>query len=624
MTARHATIWSILGIGATTDQTAIRRAYSARLKRIDPEVDPAAFIALREAHDHAMAMARSGATEATATIAPPVERRTAAPQNVAAPDTPADQEPAPAPAAAREPVAPPDIVADTARIDHLTALVLAAESRATAEEIGAAAEAVLADPAMISIDHATRVELVLAQLVRRGTPRSDPIIEPATAYFRWDADHLNPSPLLEWILKRREDRVFEAALPHQSPRYAMVLEGLRKPVPARSSALMTWWDGVRVEYLLAHLHAFHPTIYDALDPDTVRWWQDKIQAHHQTRLPIRWLRSWRRDNAWNRGIDSASSDADAGLYFGIVMFPFLWVWFLLRRQHSMGERVFGFGYAALMTLIFIGLAAKDPPAPTSMADPPPIIMPNASPATATNGPQPAITTVTAPAAPLTPATRFLDFAVDTQQLLDRITGVTVPLNDLRRKNPDLHARIKTRWDRSAKALAGSGTGAGLDPDTREAKFDAFADDIVTIVDDAYDRALRGPDTRLIVDHAQSYATQLRWAARGSMQECADRIAGVGNTGPLPRFAAYSRMLVGRALLGGPVDAVPKSARVRIPPDIFDAARTRADLSKTEFQGALLGEGAAAARCNARIALIDEATQDPDTARIDLLRQMFAR
>ncbi|WP_157216569.1 hypothetical protein [Flavisphingomonas formosensis] len=42
-----ASIWQTLGIPATEDQTAIRRAYSARLKAIDVEADPEAFVFLR-------------------------------------------------------------------------------------------------------------------------------------------------------------------------------------------------------------------------------------------------------------------------------------------------------------------------------------------------------------------------------------------------------------------------------------------------------------------------------------------------------------------------------------------------------------------------------------------------
>lgn len=50
--------WNVLGIEPTSDQRAIRVAYTAKLKAIDPEVDPQAFIELREAFDAARVQAQ--------------------------------------------------------------------------------------------------------------------------------------------------------------------------------------------------------------------------------------------------------------------------------------------------------------------------------------------------------------------------------------------------------------------------------------------------------------------------------------------------------------------------------------------------------------------------------------
>ncbi|MFC3901885.1 Uncharacterized membrane protein YfcA [Acinetobacter marinus] len=50
--------WNILALAPTTDLRSIKKAYAKQLKQIDQETDPQAFIALRDAYEHAQYLAR--------------------------------------------------------------------------------------------------------------------------------------------------------------------------------------------------------------------------------------------------------------------------------------------------------------------------------------------------------------------------------------------------------------------------------------------------------------------------------------------------------------------------------------------------------------------------------------
>jgi len=54
-------MWQVLGIEATDDPSAIRRAYAARLKAINPDREPEAFRALRQAYESALARSEHAA-----------------------------------------------------------------------------------------------------------------------------------------------------------------------------------------------------------------------------------------------------------------------------------------------------------------------------------------------------------------------------------------------------------------------------------------------------------------------------------------------------------------------------------------------------------------------------------
>ena len=57
-------VWDTLGIAETDDVGTVRSAYARALKQIDMDADPRAYIALREARDHALQIIRYAAAEA--------------------------------------------------------------------------------------------------------------------------------------------------------------------------------------------------------------------------------------------------------------------------------------------------------------------------------------------------------------------------------------------------------------------------------------------------------------------------------------------------------------------------------------------------------------------------------
>jgi hypothetical protein len=54
-------IWEVLGIAATGDEVAIRRAYAVQLKQTRPDDNPAGFARLRDAYEAALRIAKSPA-----------------------------------------------------------------------------------------------------------------------------------------------------------------------------------------------------------------------------------------------------------------------------------------------------------------------------------------------------------------------------------------------------------------------------------------------------------------------------------------------------------------------------------------------------------------------------------
>lgn len=562
--------WAVLNLPRTTDTTAIRRSYAKRLKAIDPEADPAAFVRLREARDTALAQAAvtEGWEEDDATAEEPA---TPIAEVHAAPD------------------GPPPIEADLEALRGLHHMIFDPESRHGPNDIAAQTEAVLADPAMLNIDHATRVESFIADTITQGVPRTDAMLDPAIRRFKWDkTGELDRPPIVDWILRRRADSYFEGGLVHRSRFYAGLFNRLRLPPPDRWSRLRAWWLGTRMEFLIAYIQALHPTSLAGVNGQTLQWWFDRIEAQRVSPPPFRWVREWRRRLAWQRGLDDEERGYNFGLYWAIFVLPYLFVWFLLRRGHTTTERAVAFGYLGLLLVRMAApLLGIEDERGTSLARP--------------------ASALSLPAEPK----RFRDFSVDLQPVLDAMTDGTVQAVTLRERNPGTYALIERAWS-DAKAS--------------NADYDEFRMRAAKLLDGTLRTALGGEDNELIEDHARWYASRLRWAARGGVDECDNLITGRVAVPLRDDFANYRARLVGRAVLSGAKpapEASDKPKRFSIPTVLFDDILARSRLTEKRLQSALLGKGTPVNNCVARISLIDAAVAKSGVEGTALLRNMFS-
>lgn len=319
--------WKVLGIARTTDLGAIRKAYADKLKASDPDADPAAYAALRDARDMALGWARSPAARAAAepvaveqVVAPePVEPPppppppppTAVP--IIATDAPVISVPAPEPGTPMKPLAPdftraevpegtplpadpwarptlaPEAAADPAgmvrhgpRADQrLWNLLYANGESDTAQmspaELAAAREAlreVLADAAQGDLSLHGVIDNWLASTLAGSWPRCAPLLEDAAAAFGWEqlAGKLGEPPAVAFLnarLKglRFQDKVLDPAHPLNRAWKELQREGRANFIDRLRTGkqdVRTLLDGVRKNF---------PELEDHLDPQRVASWE---------------------------------------------------------------------------------------------------------------------------------------------------------------------------------------------------------------------------------------------------------------------------------------------------------------------------------------------------------------
>ncbi|MDZ5647789.1 J domain-containing protein [Nitrospirillum sp. BR 11828] len=287
--------WDILALEPTGDQLAIRRAYARRLKVTNPEDDPDGFQALRQAYEEALLLARRQTPDEELAAAKPPQPKAA--EKKAEPEaTEKTAQPEPEPSAEPPPQTDLDaaVAHHVALCNHLGGLLSApgaAPEPADPAALKDALAAVLASPALAHIDVQNRTEDWLARLLLSTAPRSDALVIPAIAHFRWDETKAGlQTPLLAAVRKRGRDLAFLDKLRDRSHAYATAYRLLQAP-PARFSPRLrlTVPDLSKdVRGLIALIRHDYPSLQANFDADVLAAW-DRYLGEEPVAAPLAWL-----------------------------------------------------------------------------------------------------------------------------------------------------------------------------------------------------------------------------------------------------------------------------------------------------------------------------------------------
>jgi hypothetical protein len=273
--------WQELGIEATEDQRDIKRAYASKLKAMDVDADPEAFIALRHARDWALQAAEHGyALES-------VRQEDEADNdnndgliwNDLDQDDDEDWQPSPNwwRVEREEDSQTLTVEQDHAVDDKLNEIraLLFADQDAPVDpaRLHDLTSEIVASPELERVDRHNQVELLLAQTVQWGGNRADPVLFVAADHFDWHSEvsALNQNYFIDHARARLSDiRYRDEQLEYNRHLHHHGWTQLKKA--AKRPEWAVWATDVfgnDVNGLIQELKARHPSILGEFEPKLI-------------------------------------------------------------------------------------------------------------------------------------------------------------------------------------------------------------------------------------------------------------------------------------------------------------------------------------------------------------------
>jgi hypothetical protein len=290
-------IWTTLGIAKTDDETAIRRAYSAKLKAIDEETDRDAFLQLRAAYEQARRQAVVVRHEVVGDDRPEPEIRSET-------DIVDEQSGSAGLAVVPRPDNPSRATLE-AEAGALERLLYGEGSReAIFPEVRAVTERMLAHPDLELIDRRSAVENWLAQTILRAVPRSNAMLDLAIVRFGWveSAQQWNCPPVVRAVLDRyRDAQIFDRVVRTPGATYYTPYRAMLAAPDARR---LRWRPGLvsDVETFLVAIDTRFPSLRTEFRVEDVAAWREYIRESHETLLGRARMQFRRATSAVGRGL----------------------------------------------------------------------------------------------------------------------------------------------------------------------------------------------------------------------------------------------------------------------------------------------------------------------------------